>query len=339
LYDIRYIHNGQKQRIIVRERKYIYIIALLLVSSIFTSSGCAYAFWIWTPQSKKWVNPKNEPRSVPKEQFEWAMSFYNKAKYKKARSEFKKLIKKYSSSKFASEAQYHIGLCYQAEEEYYQAFLAYQKLIESYPYSERIDDIVKRQYEIGKIFHGGYKSKLLGWAILPSTDRAIEVFQKVAENAPYSPYADKALYHLGLNYKKMLKYQEAKETFEKITEQYPESELVDDARFQIGLCSAEASKEAVYDQVKTEESIEEFEDFIKVHPESEKTKEAEVLVDELRSKKAESIFVAARFYEKRKKYESATIYYNQLLKDYADTAWAPKALERLEVLKQKGKIE
>jgi len=267
------------------------------------------------------------------------MSFYNGAKYKKAQNQFRRLIKKFPNSKFASEAQYYIGLCYQAEEEYYKEFSSYQKLIESYPYSERIDEIVTRQYEIGKIFYDGYKSRVLGIAILPSTDRAIEVFEKVAENAPYGPDADKALYYLGMSLKKMLKYQEATDAFEKIAEKYPESEFVDDAGFQIGLCLAEDSKKASYDQEKTEESIEEFEEFIEVHPKSEKTKEAKELVDELREKKAESIFTAAKFYAKIRKYNSAAIYYNQIVEDYPDTSWAPDALERLKILEEKGKIE
>ena len=303
------------------------------------SAGPGYAFWVWTPKSGEWTNPKNEPRGTPKEQFEWAMSYYNKAEYGKARKEFNKLIKKYSGSEFASEAQFYIGMCYHAEEEYYKAFLAYQKLIDSYPYTDRIDEVIAKQYEIGKIFHDGYKSKIFGMAILPSTERAIEVFEKIIKNAPYSEYADKALYHLGLSFKAMLKYKEATDSFEKIIEQYPESELVDEARFQIGLCAAEASVEAPYDQTKTQESIEEFEEFIEEHPEAEKTDTAKQLVDELREKKAESIFSAAKFYEKVKKYESAAIYYRQILADYPDSSWAPKALERIQALRKKGRIE
>jgi len=314
-------------------------ICLILAGFLVFSAGPGYAFWVWTPKSGEWTNPTNKPRGTPKEQFEWAMSYYNKAEYAKARKECAKLIKKYPNSEFASEAQFYIGMCYHAQEEYYKAFLAYQKLIDSYPYTDRVDEVIAKQYEIGKTFHDGYKSKLLGMAIVPSTERAIEVFEKIVENAPYSEYADKALYHLGLNYKAMLKYKEAKETFEKLLEKHPESELVDEARFQIGLCAAEASVGASYDQSKTEESIEEFEDFIEDHPQAEKTDEAKQLVDELKEKKAESIFTAAKFYERIKKYESAAVYYRQLLGEYPNSSLAPKALERIQILKQKKRIE
>jgi outer membrane protein assembly factor BamD (BamD/ComL family) len=48
--------------------------------------------------------------------------------------------------------------------------------------------------------------------------------------------------------------------------------------------------------------------------------------------------VAAKFYERLKRYSSAQIYYKQILDEYPKTSWAAKALERLEILKNKGRI-
>jgi hypothetical protein len=43
------------------------ILSLLIIS--FLSIQPAQAYWIWTPKTGKWVNPKNLPKDNPKEQF------------------------------------------------------------------------------------------------------------------------------------------------------------------------------------------------------------------------------------------------------------------------------
>lgn len=316
-----------------------FIVFSVLFSLFFIFVESAGAVWIWTPKTKKWENPKYAAKDTPKLQFELAMSFFNAGNYKRAQAEFRRLLKAYPNSEFAPEAQFYVGLCYQNQEQYYEAFGAYQKVIETYPYSERVDQLIAEQYKIGKIFYDGYKSKLLGIAIVPSTDKAIEVFAKVAENSPYGKYADSAQYYLGLSNKKMGQHKEAIEAFQKLLDEYPKSPLVEDAKFQIGQCYAQAAPKPGYDQVNTEESIKEFKELLDTSPESKKSQEAVALLDKLKDKKAESVFQTAKFYERLKKYKSAQVYYKQILDEYPRSKWAAKALERLEILKNKGKIQ
>jgi len=309
---------------------------ITVVLFLFTQS--ASALWIWTPQTKKWENPKNAPKDTPKAQFEFAMGFFNKSNYSKAQDEFRRLLKSYPKSEFAPEAQYFVGLCYQKLENYYEAFKAYQKVIETYPYSERVDQIIVEQYNIGKIFYGGYKSKILGMAIVPSVDKAIEVFSKIVENSVYGKFADSAQYYLGLSYMKELQYKEAIEAFQKLLDEYPQSKLAEEAKFQIGQCYMKAAPKPGYDQANTEESIKEFKELIQTSPEGDKSQEAVKILDKLKEQKAESIFSTAKFYERIGRFRSAQLYYKQILDEYPRTSWAAKSLERLEILKNKGKI-
>ena len=50
------------------------------------------AYWVWTPKTGKWINPKYAVKDTPKQQMEWAMGFYEAGEYKRAISEFQKLI-------------------------------------------------------------------------------------------------------------------------------------------------------------------------------------------------------------------------------------------------------
>ena len=99
---------------------------LLVLALIFLTSQRAYAFWIWTPKSGKWVNPKSIVKPNPKEQFDFAKGFYDEKKYKEAEREFKKLLKSYPKSYEASESQYYLGRIQEDLDNPYEAYLAYQ---------------------------------------------------------------------------------------------------------------------------------------------------------------------------------------------------------------------
>src|SRR4030043_45639 len=110
---------------------------ILLLTLVFSLSvGSAYPYWIWTPKTGKWINPKNQAKATPKEQFDYAKSFYDGKKYKEATREFKKLLSKYPKSLEAAESQYYLGLIEDAQGNLYAAYQAYQKVIDKYPFSE-----------------------------------------------------------------------------------------------------------------------------------------------------------------------------------------------------------
>jgi len=53
----------------------------------------AFPYWVWTPESGKWENPKYAAKDTPEEQFKYAMSFYKTGNLSLSLKEFKKLIK------------------------------------------------------------------------------------------------------------------------------------------------------------------------------------------------------------------------------------------------------
>ncbi|MCM8796039.1 MAG: outer membrane protein assembly factor BamD [Candidatus Omnitrophica bacterium] len=295
-----------------------------------------YPYWIWTPKTKKWVNPKTMPRPTPKEQFEFARSFYDLKQYEEAKREFKKLLQAYPKSAEAAESQYYLGLIEEAQGNLYEAYLAYQKVIDKYPFSERIQEIIEHEYKIAERFMAGEKRKALGLT-LPVENPAIEIFTKVIENSTYGPLAPAAQYKLGLVLKGLSRYYEAEEAFNKVISNYPQSEWVEAARFQIASCRAAVSRSPEYDQWATSEAKEKFEEFVKEYPDAVLSRDAEKNIQSLREKEAEANYNIGRFYEKQKSCAAARIYYEEVVENYADTPWAAKALERIQVLEKKKK--
>ncbi|MFA5287141.1 MAG: outer membrane protein assembly factor BamD [Candidatus Omnitrophota bacterium] len=307
------------------------IVSFIIISALWVNP--VYSFWIWTPKTGKWVNPKDIVKDNPKAQFEYALGFFNEKKFDDALREFKRLLKEYPKSFEASESQYYLGLIEEDRGNLYEAYQAYQKLIDKYPFTERIKEVVEKEYNIAEKFMSGYKRKALGM-VLPVENPAIEIFAKVVENSTYGPLAPKAQYKLGLVLKGTQRYYEAEDAFNKIISNYPDSEWTEPAKFQIASCRAAVSRSPDYDQGAAGEAKQKFEEFVREHPDAVLSQEAEINIAKLNEKEAESSFNTARFYEKQKAYKAAKIYYTNVVNNYPNSIWAAKSLEKLQVLEK-----
>ncbi len=308
---------------------------ILSLCIIFTLSATpAYSFWIWTPKSGKWVNPKNLPKDSPQAQFDYAKGFYEEKKYEEAIREFKKLLKAYPKSFEASESQYYLGLIEEERGNLYEAYLAYQKVVDKYPFSERIKDIVAKEYHIAEQFIAGYKRKALG-VTLPVENPSIEILNKVVENSTYGALAPQAEYKLGLVLKGLQRYYEAEDAFNKVISSYPESEWVEPSKFQVASCRAAVSRGPDYDQGAMQDAKQKFEEFVREHPDAVLSKEAEQNISQLKEKEAASSYSIAVFYEKQKAYKAARIYYENVVNNYPESPWTARAIERLQLMEKK----
>lgn len=300
---------------------------------MFFAVGPVHAFWVWTPESGKWVNPKYSVKETPQQQLEFGLGLAQAEDYAKAIQEMEKLIKHYPKAREAAEARFYIAEFQEKQGELGKAFKSYQEVIKKYPYSERSNEIVKRQYELGtKVLEGKSNNKGFLVNLGKESVETVEVFETVIKNQPYGEFAAPSQYKIGLYLKEEGLLQEARDAFEKTVNDYPNSEWAKAARYQIALADSERSAAAGYDQKITESAIEEFKDLIEEYPDAELSREAKTHINDLRDKEAENNFIIAEFYEKQKQYDSARIYYSTIIEDYENTVWAGKALEKLQHL-------
>jgi len=309
------------------------VFPILIIIFLFSISP-AYPYWIWTPKTGKWLNPKTAVKPTPKEQFDFAAGLYKEKKYEEAKREFKKLLKHYPKAFEAAESQYYLGMTEEAQNNLYEAYLEYQRVIDKYPFSERIPEIIEREYKIAELFMSGAKRKALG-VPLPVDNPAIEIFNRVVENSTYGPLAPKAQYKLGLVLKSLSRYYEAEEAFNKVISNYPNSEWAEAAKFQIAVCRASVSRGADYDQGAAKEAKDKFEEFVKEHPDASLSREADKNIGQLKEKEAEANYDIAYFYEKQKQFEAAKIYYNDVVNSSPSSIWSAKSMERLRILEKK----
>ncbi len=305
---------------------------LLITLLVFLCPVLCRADWIWTPETGKFINPKWEVKPTPADQLEYAQSFREQGNFKKAIAEYKKLIKVYPRAKEAPEAEFFTGQCLELMDKPFEAYKAYQLVIDKYPFSERSAQIVGLQYGIANhLLENKGRGK---WAqtVMGSDDRVIEIFRTVIKNAPYGKFAAISQYKIGLYLKEKGQYQEARDEFEKTINDFPQSEWAQAARFQIAMADTSRASDAQHEQKVTGIAMEEFNEFVRSHPESELTPEAKEQMKRLRETEAQNEFVIAKFYEKSKNLKSARIYYKDVGHRYPDTSWANQASARLKAI-------
>jgi outer membrane assembly lipoprotein YfiO len=294
----------------------------------------ASADWVWSPEQGKFVNTESETQSGADDIFDNGLDLYKEKKLDKAAEQFKIVLKQYPKSRVAPESQYRLGTIAEETGDYVAAHNAYQALIKSYPQSERFDEVIEREYQIGCMFLSGKKGKLLGLDIRPSLPLAIEVFQKIEAAAPYGAFGDKSQFNLAVAYQKSGRFDDAMEAFQSLIDQYPQSPLLQQARLQMTEVSFQKSSGQTRDQSALDEAARQAQSYIKRYPGTEEAEKAEKIrrvVDEANSEKNYRIGL---YYEKDNYVTSALIYYADTAKRYPDTAWGQKAAEKLHSLQE-----
>lgn len=307
--------------------------------ALFVSISAAegHTAWVWTPESGKWSNPKNASKDTPEDQFAWAMSFYNQRQWDRAIEEFDKVPNNFQNSPLSAEAVYFSGLSWEEKEDLAKAADAYQKVIDKYPYSDRIKDAIKREFAIANEFASGSRVKVWGIAALSGQDKAVELYKHIVKNAPFGSHGVDAQFAIGELYKKIGEFEEAQKAYQAVVDNYPGSELVSKARYQIAEVSLEASKNAQYSEQSAQMAIEEFEGFKTSYPADGQAVQADEAIRALRAKKASTLYDTAFFYERQKKYPSAKVYYQEILTQYSETPAAVEARKRIdEILSEEG---
>jgi len=325
--------------------KAIKVIFIVIAASLYAGSNAvpAYAnyphsvivpgelaFWIWTPETNKWVNPKYSVKETPQEQLQFGLDFYNVKEYKEAIREFQKLIKHYPRAREAPDAQYHIGLSLEMQDKIFEAFNGYQVVIDKYPFSELAATIVQRQYDIGmQLLENANKRGKFMDALVGANYNVIDVLRAVIKNAPYGDLAAPAQYKIGIYLIEKGLYQEARDELEKVINDYPDNEWAKAAKYQIAVADSQRSTDAQYDQKITQVAVEEFEEFVENYPDAELSAQAKKQVHQLKEKEAENSYLVAEFYEKQKKYKAAKIYYQVVVDEYKNSSWSSKALVKI----------
>lgn len=288
---------------------------------------------IYRPGQGWEVEGHDTVEETSKQQLEKGERYEKQNQLEEAAHTYHALVKTWPLSPNAPEGQFRFAAMLFKLYEFQESFKEFQKCLEKYPDTQHYDEILKYQYDIACLFLAGERQKLWKIPTLPSMDKAVEMFEQVIKNGPYSKVAPMAQLKIGFAREKQHEWEEAIKAYQKLISHYPRSDLMDDAQFQIGYAYMLASREADYDQTATNHAVTAFEDFITKYPKSEKVNQARENIEHLKYEQGKGVMTIAEFYEREKDYDAAVIYYNKVIQQYPKTPLAKSASLRADQIK------
>lgn len=292
----------------------------------------AQAQWTWTPQTGRWINLDRLPKETAELQYEFARSLYLEGQYAKALRETDKFDSFYGDSEYADDNQFLRGEIRMAQGKNRDAARAFQEVVANYPDSDLFDDVIAKQYEIGdRFFAQGEARADDRWRLFKNRPyrRAAEVYGMVVQNQPFTNAAAEAQYKIGLCNFAQDKYIEAAYDYRRVVEEYGGSDWVDEASYGLAQCYYKESHPPQYDQAPSELTIEAVNAFVRRFPADPRVTELEAQKAEMLERIATQRLMTAQYYEKRRKFDAARIYYNVVVNQFPDTDAAAQARDWL----------
>jgi outer membrane assembly lipoprotein YfiO len=146
---------------------------------------------------------------------------------------------------------------------------------------------------------------------------------------PTNPRAEEARYRLADSYFGKKEYITAATEFARLASDFPAGNWADDARFKVCESYVKLSPKAQLDQQYTQAAFDHCQSLEAFYPNSEHIPKAQQYSAEMASRLAEKQFRAGEHYFKRGAVDPAIIYYEEILKAYPATPFAPRALLRM----------
>lgn len=276
-------------------------------------------------------------RARAKDQMAVAQAAFDKQDYSLALKAARHLVKTWPLSDYAPRAQYLAGRCYEEKHNDEKAFKHYQKILEKYPKSENVQEVLQRQYEIAGRFLKGQWFRLWGYIpAFPSMDRTAGMFDKIVKSGPYSEVAPHAQLRIGAAREKQSHFPEAVKAYETAADRYHDRpQIASDAIYRAGISYQKQAKTAEYDQSVAGQSIAQFTDFVTLYPGDARVPEAQQIMASLKVEQARGNFETAKYYEKRKKWNGALVYYNEVVLRDPNSPFATEARKRIDTIKQR----
>jgi outer membrane protein assembly factor BamD len=284
-------------------------------------------------------------RTRAKDQLQVALVCFEKRDYSLAARAATRVVNRWPLSDYAPEAQYLVGRCYEAEGKDETAFKHYQKLLTQFPKMTNAQEVLQRQFVIANKYLGGQNYKLsekfsiLNYIALPHwiKDDTVKMYESIVHSAPYSTVAPQSQMNIGLAQEKKGNFSGAVRAYKLTADRYSEREaMAAEALYKAGLAGLKECRTAEYDQSTAAEAINIFTEFAALYPNDNRVAETQRRIDELKSDQARGSFQTARFYEQKKKWSAALIYYNEvLLKDpNPNSKYATEARQRIASIKK-----
>jgi outer membrane protein assembly factor BamD len=154
---------------------------------------------------------------------------------------------------------------------------------------------------------------------------ALELLKSYVANNAGGADVDQAIELLGEAHLRIKEWGEAQSQFERLLRDYPESDSAAAASFRLGEALWGQSRGPAFDQEYTQKALEQWEGYLRAYPGHWQNAEAGKGRQAARERLAEKFERTGSLYLKLKRAGPARVYFQRVLDEYPDTAFAPDA--------------
>ncbi len=172
-----------------------------------------------------------------------------------------------------------------------------------------------------------------------SYTKAIEIFQAIIDNYPYSEYAVKAELQIADAYFADERWDEALSYYRDFGDLHPQHEKVPYTILRSAQCHYEQIQAINRDQTAAREAVHFLEILLRSYPYSPETAEGERMMHELRTRLAQNVMLTGDFYLERDEFQAAAQRYRNVLNLHPGLGLDAEALFKLGVCYENLKRE
>ena len=313
------------------------------------SAAHAAGEWEWT-SGQGWVRGAGVARPTPKEQLHYAYELEKRGEYMDSARQYFLLVQNFPSSQEAGIGLQRLARCLFEMENYYTSYKAIEQVIETYPNTGRMSDLVEIELRIAKKLMVSQTPDLLSDRESNIREfnirRALEIVDSVIEHDPYGPVAAEAYLVKGEGHLFINEIAAARKSFETIRDEFPRSDYIERARYGILTCDSLMGQATPRELQEQAEVVREFERerAERSRGELEEIDSVEDTIRNLNSVEAAKMMEQAEVYRRmgtKQSVESSEFLYKEIARRYPGTNEAEDAMSKLNNLKipkERGRI-
>lgn len=300
--------------------------------------------------SKVYANVKEAVGLGPNEAVARALyaegeQLYAEKRFSEAGAKFKSAAARWPDSTLQEDALFWAGESYFFADEYPKANDCYGRMLEKYEYSPHLDKVVARLFAIGRYWEQVNEANP-AWPIEPNFfddarplfdtwGHAIKAYDTVRMHDPTGPLADDAVMTTANAHFLKGHYEDAAYNYDLLCKEYPQSEHQIPAHLLAMKSKMSMYQGPMYDGAPLEgagktadETLTQFGSQLGENRELVLRTKNRVVEE-----KAARDWVAAQYYDSKREYGAARIYYQAIIQDFPHTGVAQQAQARLEEIR------
>ena len=305
-----------------------YFLFLLALLSAPLGAHATYVF-----KNGKLIKSEEVATLSVQEHYSVAMDAYQKQNWEEVIHQSLIVIKNFSSTPFAQESYFYMGIAYFqcGEYEYANRFLT--RYLKKQATPKFFEEAIQCKFKIAEQYHRGAKKHVLGWDTMPkwvpARSEAIAIYDEVITALPHHELSAHALFGKGKLLLKEEEYKGSIETYQILIRRFPKHPLAAESYIGIAEVYLVQSQAEYPDQDYLDLAEINLRKFRYDFPGEEKLAVAEKMLMDMREVYASDLYDTGRFYERTNKAQAAYIYYTRILAKYPETKVSELVNKRL----------